>query len=283
MFERPEWAGIEKEGFQPVDMHFHTLHSDGLSGIEDLLRLARTRRVGVAITDHNEASGAIEACRSPLGAFVIPGMEISAADGPHILVYFYSAGDLAEFHARHILPARNGSPYMAIRKTTPEILEAAAEYSCLVVAAHPYGYVLFNKGVQKCIEREYLPPEILSGFDGIEVICGSMGRPLNKKAVRLAESGTLAITGGSDGHMANDLGSVVACAGAETPSEFLDCIAARENYVIGHEKSVAGKCVAGPLILTRYIRYTIPSLRIHYEQNIPRINRFFRGRRQNRP
>ena len=264
-------------------MHFHTSHSDGLAAIPDLLRLARARGVGVAITDHNEASGAVEACRSPRGAFVIPGMEISAEDGPHILVYFYSAGDLAEFHARHILPAKNGSPYMAIRKTTAEILDAAGEYSCLVVAAHPYGYVLFNKGVQKCIEREYLHPGILSGFDCVEVICGSMGRPLNRKAVRLAESGMLGITGGSDGHMPNDLGGAVACAAADTPSEFLDRIAARQNHVIGHEKSIAGKCVAGPLILTRCIRYTIPSLRIHYQQNIPRINRFFRGTRRNRP
>ncbi len=276
-FKSPVLSEIAKEGGVAVDMHYHTTHSDGHSTVRDLLRLARSTGVGVAITDHNEASGAVEACGDAKGStFVLPGMEVSAMDGPHILVYFYAAGDLAEFHRQHILPARSKSPYMAIHKSTEEVLDAAGEYSCLVVAAHPYGYVLFNKGVQKCVERAYLPPAILSAFDGVEVLCGSMGRSLNKRAVELAESGRHAITGGSDGHLASDLGGVVTWARAETPDEFLDSVAARKNYVVGEEKSIAGKCIAGPLILTKYIRYTIPSLRIHYEQNIPRVHRFLR-------
>ncbi|MCX6699838.1 MAG: PHP domain-containing protein [Methanomicrobiales archaeon] len=52
---------------------------------------------GCAVTDHNEVSGALAACRERDDLLVIPGIEISTCVGPHILVYFYDPHDLDDF------------------------------------------------------------------------------------------------------------------------------------------------------------------------------------------
>jgi hypothetical protein len=47
-----------------------------------------------------------------------------------------------------------------------------------------------------------------------------------------------------------------------------------QNFIIGQEKTLFGKGIMGSLVLTRYLKYTIPSLAIHYEQNAPRIKNY---------
>ena len=54
-----------------VELHTHTRHSDGQMTVPELLREARAQRLSlIALTDHNTASGLIEA-----GGSVIPGIE----------------------------------------------------------------------------------------------------------------------------------------------------------------------------------------------------------------
>jgi hypothetical protein len=132
---------------------------------------------------------------------------------------------------------------------------------------------LFNKGVQKCVEAEYLNQEIIDYFDGIEVICGGMARNENEKAAKLAGTFDKGITGGTDGHLLRDLGKVVTCTHAEDVDGFLTDILRRRSMVIGREKNIMLKCAMGMVVFTKYIKYTAPSLRIHYEQNLPRVKR----------
>ena len=73
----------------PVDMHIHTRHSDAAISIPSLLTRAKHLGTGVAITDHNEIHGVVEACQQSHGVLVIPGIELSSLEGPHILLYFY--------------------------------------------------------------------------------------------------------------------------------------------------------------------------------------------------
>ncbi|WP_062400323.1 PHP domain-containing protein [Methanogenium cariaci] len=145
--------------------------------------------IGLAITDHNTVSGVVEAERGNAPVLLIPGIEISAWDGPHVLLYFFSVGDLTECYERHIADKKSSSPCLATSLTTPpEIATFAEEYACVMVAAHPFGYLLFNKGLGKCIERQYLSSRIYDTFDGLEVISGGMSRTLNQKAADVAES-----------------------------------------------------------------------------------------------
>jgi predicted metal-dependent phosphoesterase TrpH len=273
-FETPSFSDFSVEGLCRVDMHCHTNHSDAPVSVADALRHAERNHIGIAVTDHNQVSGSLEAMTSATATLVIPGIEVSALDGPHILVYFYKKGDLVDFYRTSIEKKKQKSPYLAIRASTSDILEWASEYSCVCSAAHPYGYLLFNKGIGRCVERDYLPEELISRFDAIEVISGGMPRSENIKAAEMAEKYHRGFTGGTDAHLLKDYGRVVTCAVSETVDEFLDAVTKHRNFVVGKEKSLAGKSLMGALIAPRYIQYLLPSLAIHCEQNMPRLRRF---------
>ena len=282
-FGKPVLDELAREGISAVDMHCHTKHSDAPVRIRDALARASSLGIGLSITDHNVVSGSREAVESSPGSLIIPGIEISALDGPHILVYFYAISDLIDFYRNHIEERKQQSPFLAIRLTTPEILDRASGYSCLSAAAHPFGYLVFNKGVGRCVERDYLSADILHRFDAIEAICGGMPHSGNIRAVHLAERYQLGIVGGSDAHLIRDYGTVITCSQADTVDDFLDSIRKHQTTLIGKEKTLVGKVLTGTVMITRYLPYIIPSLSIHYEQNLPRLQRFYgkmRGQRR---
>ncbi len=271
---------LKSEGLTAVDMHFHTNHSDGHAKLPMVMTNAKRSGFGIAITDHNVVSGSLHAFQERGDVLIIPGMEVSAFDGPHVLTYFYSPGDLEDFFKKHIEPNRQKAPWLATKLSTPEILDRTGGYNCMVVAAHPYGYLLFNKGVQKCIDGGYLPAKITDRFDGLEVINGSMTHSLNVKAMRLVEGKDLSFTGGTDGHMLNDLGAVVTCARADTVDGFLDAVKKRQNIVVGQEKGPMKKVATGVMVMAKHSRYFAPSMVINYQQNAHRLRHYINRRRE---
>lgn len=275
-FGRPVMEELAREGICAVDMHCHTNHSDAPVRIRDALSRASSQGFGLSITDHNVVSGSRDALESSTDSLIIPGIEISALDGPHILVYFYALSDLIDFYQNHIEGKKQESPFLAIRLTTPEILDRASGYSCICAAAHPFGYLFFNKGVGRCVERNYLPPDLIPRFDALEAVCGGMPRSGNIRAAHLAERYQLGIVGGSDAHLLRDYGTVLTCSRADSADEFLDNIRKHRTTLVGKEKTLFGKGLTGTVLITHYLPYTLPSLSIHYEQNLPRLQRFFR-------
>jgi predicted metal-dependent phosphoesterase TrpH len=265
---------IREKGYTPVDMHIHTHYSDATIRIRSLLARAKTLGIGVAITDHNEIRGVVEAGVHTQDVLVIPGIEISSHEGPHILLYFYSAGDLADFFTTHIKPNLGKSQYMAIHCSVEKILASAEKYACVKVAAHPFGYFGMNRGILKCIDNKTLPAEILDHVDGIEVICGGMGQNLNDKAARYAGDHDLPITGGSDAHVLPSVGSVITGVKADTVEAFLNGILTKHSVVVGSTVKPLHKGMTAGVIAWNYIPYTVSSLQIHYEQNIPRMKTY---------
>jgi len=265
-------------GYTAVDMHLHSHHSDAANSIPSIISRAKHLGIGVAITDHNEIRGSIEACTSVKvpEVLVIPGIELSAQEGPHILLYFYSPSDLSDFFERHIRGKKRKSEYMAVQLTTQNVLDAADNYSCVTVAAHPYGYFGINRGVLKCIGNNVLPPGIIDRFDGVEVICGGMGHDLNSQAACYAGAHDMPVTGGSDSHVLPSIGSVVTCVRADTVEEFLAGVLARESIVIGSTVDLLHKGMTAGVIAWKYIPYTVSSLQVHYEQNMPRMKRYLK-------
>ena len=77
-----------------VDLHIHTIHSDGSSTVKEVLEAAaRKGLAAVAITDHDciDAYPAAIEIGSQMGIEVIPGLELSSEIGDadlHILGYF---------------------------------------------------------------------------------------------------------------------------------------------------------------------------------------------------
>ena len=277
VFGKPMPEEIRRLGLLPADLHFHTRHSDSTTRVRDALRLAARRGIGLAITDHNQVSGVVEAERQGTRVPLIPGIEVSASDGPHILLYFYSVSDLLDFYRRHVEKNRRNGPYTAIHLDTPEILDRREGYACIAVEAHPCGYAFLNRGVQRCVAGSCISEEVFSRLDALEVICGGMARSHNLKAAGLAAAHGLGRTGGTDGHLLYELGGVVTCAEADTVEEFLDAIRTKKTVIVGRERPLIEKAVMGTAVLPHHLPYAIPILQARWEQSLPGIRKFFRG------
>lgn len=253
--QRPDPTELRADGYTLVDMHVHTRHSDAAPGIPAILNYINQKGIGVAITDHNEISGVMEAGASRPESLIIPGIELDSAEGPHILLYFYEAGQLADFFKINISHQRSGKQYMERYLSVDEILSAADGYSCVKIAAHPYGYFGLNRGVLKCMEQKMIP-DIIDRIDGIEVICGGMSLALNHRAARYADCHGIPITGGSDAHILSDIGNVVTAVKADTVEEFLDGILRKESRVIGTPSGFVSRGATAGVIACSYLPYS---------------------------
>jgi 3',5'-nucleoside bisphosphate phosphatase len=82
-----------------IDLHVHTLYSDGTFTPRECLSLARERGLStVAVTDHDTVDGLPEAFQAgrDAGVEVVPGVELSTVyehEGVHILCYFLALDD----------------------------------------------------------------------------------------------------------------------------------------------------------------------------------------------
>lgn len=88
-----------------VDLHLHTLASDGRLSPTELVRLAASQGLKtISVTDHDTTDGlaeAFEAAKGFPGLRIIPGIELSAdvpGDEVHVLGYFFNPDD-AELQA----------------------------------------------------------------------------------------------------------------------------------------------------------------------------------------
>jgi predicted metal-dependent phosphoesterase TrpH len=276
-FGTPDLATLREDGYTAVDMHVHTEHSDGLIRVTDALR--RGRRIGAsfAITDHNAVSGTVAAAReADPGQIVVPGIEVSASEGPHLLLYFYTVDDLVDFHDAVIARALGGCPHMATTLPTADVLDGLEGWDALAVAAHPFGYLFLCRGVCKAIGAGDLAPDTLLRLDGLEGICGGMTRSQNERTVTFAREHGLALTGGTDAHLLGEIGQVVTAARADSVEEFLDAVRRGDALVWGQERSTIQKTFQVTSVLPQYAPYIVPSLGVHYRQNLPRALRYLR-------
>ncbi|MDR1690842.1 MAG: hypothetical protein LBR42_03225 [Candidatus Methanoplasma sp.] len=237
---------LAEDGHLCADMHIHTDCSDSYSDIRRLIKIARSRNVGMAVTDHNLISSleTIDIEREDL--LIIPGMEVSTSDGPHILTYFYDMKDLQNFWQEEIRPRLQSCPWLALKDcSTEKLMDILEERNCVVSGAHPMGYLGSNKGVEICNRKGYIPDDVICRLDAYEVICGGMTREDNIEAIRSFKRYGVGITGGSDGHIAEDVGSVVTASKADDVESFLDNILKRDNYVRGLEKDFHRKALTG--------------------------------------
>ena len=70
------------------------------------------------------------------------------------------------------------------------------------------------------------------------------------------------------------VGGVVTGVKADTIEDFLDGILAMNSVVIGSTAHPLHKGMTAGVIAWNYIPYTVSSLQVHYEQNIPRMKRY---------
>jgi len=255
-------------------MHIHTDCSDSYSNIKRLLKIARSRGVGMAVTDHNLITSLEAIDLEDQDVFIIPGMEVSTSDGPHILTYFYEMNDLRDFWEENIRPRLQSCPWLALRDcTTEKLLDLLEDRNCVVSGAHPMGYLGSNKGVEICNRKGYISDETVKRLDAYEVICGGMTREDNIEAVRSFGRYGLGITGGSDGHIAEDLGSVVTISEADDVESFLNNILKGKNHVRGSEKDFPRRALTGLTSFYNFLDYTPAVIKVQSYQMAKTIRR----------
>ena len=236
-FQSPDIEELNKEGFLCVDMHCHTDYSDG-APLKNMLSAAKKKNIGMAITDHNEIGGAVEAMKQN-EVFIIPGIEVNCHDGPHILCYFYELAELERFYKNEIEKYRTEIrraglfKFKIVTRKTVDIVEAAKKYRCIVSLAHPYALIHMN--FERALLKNHDLRDVMNQVDAVEIVTSSQTKKANRRACALKILFDKGMTAGSDAHTAYDLGGAVSCAKAKDVEDFLDSVKLKVNSVVGKE------------------------------------------------
>ena len=196
---------IAKRPLIEVDLHMHTDHSpDCATPVEVLLETARDRGLGaIAITDHNEVSGALEARKiaAEMGDIkVIVAEEVKTAEQGEVIGLF-----LEEKIPKGM--------------TMAETVAAIRAQGGLVYVPHPFDRF------HSVPDYEHLL-DMVEEIDVLEVFNPRVAlTAFNEEAERFARKYRIVPGAGSDSHVAQGLGSVrVRIHDFEGPEEFLEAM-----------------------------------------------------------
>ena len=186
-----------------VDLHMHTDHSyDCATPVEVLLAQAMDRGLGaIAVTDHNEVSGALDArAKAPPGLKVIVAEEVKTADQGEVIGLF-----IEEKIPRGM--------------TLQETIAAIKDQGGLVYVPHPFDRL------HSVPDYEHLL-DVLDEVDAIEVFNPRIAiSEFNDEAVRFAAKYRIPAGAGSDAHVPQGLGSVrIRMREFDGPDEFLESL-----------------------------------------------------------
>ncbi|HEY6396786.1 MAG TPA: PHP domain-containing protein, partial [Solirubrobacteraceae bacterium] len=207
-------AALQSRRLIDVDLHMHTDHSyDCATPVEVLLAEARGRGLGaIAITDHNEISGAHEARAKADGIKVIVAEEIKTASEGEVIGLF-----IEEKITRG----------MSLKDTIAEIKRQGG----VVYVPHPFDRL------HSVPDYEHLL-EVLDTVDAIEVFNPRVAiTAFNDEAARFAAKYRIPAGAGSDAHVPQGLGSVrIRMRDFDGPEEFLESL--READIVRNPASL---------------------------------------------
>lgn len=191
-----------------IDLHTHSIFSDGSSTLYQIEEKAKREGIGIALTDHNEIRGSVRLFENQK-IISIPAIEAGTREGLEFLIYFQNPADLEEFYKRAIEPNRKFRYMVQINISTEELLRVANEYLTFISLAHPYGF--WKKSINYHIQNEKLIKTIMDGIDSVEIYNGNLSDKVNNFAFDLfSQYENLAMTVGSDAHNIESFGKVTA-------------------------------------------------------------------------
>jgi glycosyltransferase involved in cell wall biosynthesis len=205
---------LESRHFIHVDLHMHTDHSpDCATPVDTLLDTAKRVGLGaIAVTDHNEVSGALEARERADGIKVIVAEEVKTAD----------QGEVIGLFIEEKIPRG-----MTLQETIGEIRRQGG----LVYVPHPF-------------DRMHAVPDykhmlaVVSDIDAIEVFNPRVAfSAFNEEAARFAAKYRIVAGAGSDSHVVQGLGSVkIRMRDFDGPEEFLESL--RDADIVRKKQSL---------------------------------------------
>jgi glycosyltransferase involved in cell wall biosynthesis len=195
-------AAVRERPLIDVDLHMHTDHSyDCATPVEVLLAEAKALGLGaIAVTEHNEISGALEAATKARGIKVIVGEEVKTAE----------QGEVIGLFIREKIPRG-----MTLAETIAEIKRQGG----LVYVPHPFDRMHSVPDYKNLLE-------VLDEIDLIEVFNPRVAiAEFNEEALRFASKYRMIAGAGSDAHVPQGLGSVrVRMRDFDGPQEFLESL-----------------------------------------------------------
>jgi predicted metal-dependent phosphoesterase TrpH len=246
LFDRPDLAQL-LQNHTVVDLHFHSNYSDGLNSVSKIAQRARSLGIGLAITDHNEIRGALELDLHE-DIFSIPGIEITSAEGSHLLVYFYDTEELRRFYELHVVPHMGYGVMSSLSLPMAQIIQRARQHECLIIFPHPY--CALYTGICNLQFSPGQLEELFHMVDGIEAINASNLNRWNLKCTVLGFNLGKSMVGGSDGHALNHMGrSVTYAPVSKDRRAFLDALRQQNNQVVGKEITLLRKVTSNSLKL----------------------------------
>ncbi len=238
LFEKPDIETLTKS-YTVVDLHFHSQYSDGSNSIKEIADYAETLGIGVAVTDHNTITGAVEIDSYP-HILSIPGIEVTSREGTHILNYFYEIDDLKAFYDQEVAPHMGKDVMSSTDLYLEEIIQRSKKHHGLCIFPHPFCGVYTGIASHR-LERYHLK-RLYDLIDGVEVINSENLNKWNLKSALLGFNLGKVISGGSDGHSLYQLGKVVSYAECKpTRKAFLDALKTKQNKVVGKEIDILRK------------------------------------------
>jgi predicted metal-dependent phosphoesterase TrpH/glycosyltransferase involved in cell wall biosynthesis len=197
-----------------VDLHMHTNHShDCATPVDRLLETAKAQGLGaIAITDHNEISGALEAHERANGIKVIVAEEVKTADQGEVIGLF-----IEEKIPRGL--------------TLDETIAEIKRQGGLVYVPHPFDRM------HSVPDYEHLLG-VVEDIDAIEVFNPRVAfSAFNDEAATFARKYRIVAGAGSDSHVAQGLGSVkIMMRDFDGPEEFLESL--RDADIIRKKQSL---------------------------------------------
>ncbi len=191
-----------------VDLHMHTDHSgDCATPVEVLLATAREQGLGaIAVTDHNEISGALEARAQAEGSSSQPPVKVIVAEE----IKTAEQGEVIGLFIEEKIPRG-----LTLAETVAEIKRQGG----LVYVPHPF-------------DRMHAVPDyehlltIIDEVDAIEVFNPRVAiGAFNEEAARFAAKYRIVAGAGSDSHVAQGLGSVrIRMRDFDGPQEFMQSL-----------------------------------------------------------
>ena len=221
---------VPAEKFVSVDMHLHTRASlDAFNTVDTILRIAAQEGFGVAITDHNEIAGAIEAASKAKEVLVVPGIELKAGNGVDVLVYFHDVASLEGYYVREVEPYKAALGFF-LDRTEEELIEAARGYDCVIAAPHPYAPQ--RMGLAGIIEGGHVRPEVMERVHLVEGGNGTMSVRANKLGAAWGKSLGKPLIAGSDAHTARFIGTMLTGVTVRPGERYLDALLRGETQII---------------------------------------------------
>lgn len=227
-----------------ADLHMHTTVSDGTMSPqavvnEVVIQNLIAERSGngkifdvIAITDHDAIQGALVAEDYLFTHFdktvlqIIIGAEISSSDG-HILA----------LNIKKDIPAN---------LSAEETIDAIHKQGGLAIAAHPYAYIPFLKGL-KGIGKLIYDENVGRKLDAVEIRNANPTETINNYIAQLMNAlyFNKPVCGGSDSHFQTAIGKAYTLFDGHTKEDLFSAIK--------HHSTKAGGNIYGPIAIYHYI------------------------------